>query len=139
LSWLSITPEGGRSAYVPGERLRGGVAWLCDEAPARVALHLLWYTEGKGTQEITVVATRELGTLPQGSADFDLELPHGPWSCAGKLVSLLWALELVVEPGELVERLPIVLAPAGREVRLHTGAGEGAAEGMAATGQGPAP
>jgi hypothetical protein len=119
MSWLSITLEGGRTAYAPGERLRGSVAWLCEEPPERLALHLLWYTEGKGTQEVTVVSSRELGAEPQGSADFDLELPLGPWSFSGKLVSLLWALELVVEPGELVERVPLVVAPAGREVRLR--------------------
>lgn len=122
MSWLSIGLREGE-AIQPGGRVRGTAAWMLDSPPRSVTLHLLWHTEGKGTLDVEVVATRELGDAGEGSADFDLLVPVGPWSFSGRLVSLLWQLELVAEPDLGVERVTLVVAPGGREVRLH-GAGE---------------
>jgi hypothetical protein len=118
LSWLSITLDGERTAYEPGDRVRGTVSWMVEGEPESVEAHLLWYTEGKGDQDVAVVATAALPAAAEGSAELDLQLPIGPWSFSGKLVSLLWAVELAVEPGIAATRQPIVVAPHGEEVRL---------------------
>ena len=61
----------------------------------------------------------------------DVPLPKAPYSFSGKLVSLVWALELVVSPSGESYRREISIAPGGSEVGLRrsteqddTGAGE---------------
>ena len=118
MSWLSITLDGERRAYRPGERVRGTVSWMVEEAPQSVAVHLVWYTEGKGDQAVGVGAGAELQPGTEGSAEFDLEVPVGPWSFSGKLISLLWAVELAAEPGIAATREGIVVGPEGEAVQL---------------------
>lgn len=118
MSWLTIVLEDGRTAFEPGERVRGTVSWLLDEAPGEMAVHLLWYTEGKGTQDVGLAVTRTLRPEAAGSAEIDMQLPEGPWSFSGKLVSLQWAIELVAGPAH-VERQRLVVGPGRREVLLH--------------------
>lgn len=118
MSWLSITLDGERRTYRPGERVRGTVSWMVEGAPESVAVHLVWYTEGKGDQDVGVAASAELQPGTEGSAEFDLEVPAGPWSFAGKLISLLWAVELAVEPEIASTRETIVVGPAGDSIRL---------------------
>ena len=118
MSWLSITLDGERRAYRPGERVRGTVSWLVDGEPRSVEVHLLWYTEGKGDQMVGVEASAALTPATEGSAEFDRAVPAGPWSFAGKLVSLLWAVELAVEPGIAATREPIVVGPGETPIQL---------------------
>jgi len=47
---------------------------------------------------------------------FRFALPEGPYSFSGKLISIIWAIELILEPGPSVERREIVMSPSGREV-----------------------
>lgn len=130
---LTLTFAEHRTGFEPGERLRGEARWQLEAPPKSVELHLLWYTEGKGDQDVEVVASLPLGSSAAGSAPFDLRLPMGPWSVSGTLLSILWAVELVVEPAEgdaEVVRELIAVAPGGREVQLAAldgGAGDGAA------------
>jgi hypothetical protein len=118
VSWLSITLDEGRTAYRPGDRVRGTVSWMVEGEPESVAVHLLWYTEGKGDQEIGIAATAELPPATEGSAEIDLAVPIGPWSFSGKLVSLLWAVELAVEPGIAATREAIVVGPDAEPIAL---------------------
>ena len=46
-------------------------------------------------------------------------MPESPYSFSGKLVSLLWALELVAEPSGDTERKDISITPTGTEISLH--------------------
>jgi hypothetical protein len=116
-SGSTIAIEGRRTGYEPGERLRGTVSWRAERVPELVELHLLWYTEGKGDQDVEVVATVPFAPAAQGSAPFELTVPMGPWSVSGKLVSILWALELVVEPGGVTREI-LAVGPGGQEVQL---------------------
>lgn len=61
---------------------------------------------------------------PQMNDDraFSLALPRQPYSFSGKLISLVWALELIVEPGANVARQAFVMSASGREVVLGEGA-----------------
>jgi hypothetical protein len=57
---------------------------------------------------------------------FNIRLPEGPFSFSGKLISLVWAMEAVAEPGSRAERLEITVSPDRREILLpgaHAGAG----------------
>jgi hypothetical protein len=122
MSTLRIDISGGRRAYKPGETISGRVSWQVDEAPQSAELRLFWYTSGKGTQDVENVDSVVFQT-PQtndGRA-FSLTLPRQPYSFSGKLISLLWALELIVEPGSNVERQELVMSASGVEVVLGEG------------------
>lgn len=128
MSWIEIGLEGGRTAYRPGEEVAGAVAWsLEDGAPPESAeVRLVWFTRGKGEPDSDVADSE---SLPWPAAldrrDFRLRLPKGPYSFEGKLVTLTWAVEVVVEPGSRAERTEIVVSPTGRPVRLHLDLGPG--------------
>jgi len=116
---LSIEIEGGRRNFSPGEAISGRVSWTLDGDPSSAELRLFWYTSGKGTQDVMVVLTVPYGS-PQRSdrRDFRITLPPEPYSCSGSLVSIIWALELIVEPQGLTERIEFTMAPGGTEVIL---------------------
>jgi hypothetical protein len=123
MSTLRIDISGGRRGYKPGERIDGRVSWQVDEPPQSAELRLFWYTSGKGTQDVENVATVAFQT-PQTTDDrtFSVTLPRQPYSFSGKLISILWALELIVEPGSNVERQDFVMSASGAEVVLGEGA-----------------
>jgi hypothetical protein len=50
---------------------------------------------------------------------FQLSIPAEPYSFSGKLISLIWALEVVVEPAKEGDRLEITVSPNGDEISLH--------------------
>jgi hypothetical protein len=116
---MAIEIEGNRRGFSPGETLLGRVSWTLDRDPKSAELRLFWYTAGKGTQNVGVenTTTFDNPTL-HDRRDFRVTLPNAPYSCSGSLVSIIWALELIVEPGGLTERVNITLAPGGNEVIL---------------------
>jgi hypothetical protein len=116
---LRIDIENGRTACAPGDTLAGHVTWSVDRDPSSAELRLFWYTSGKGTQNVGVVQTVPFDR-PQRSdrRDFRMILPLAPYSCSGTLVSIVWAMELIVEPGSQTERVELTIAPGGNEVVL---------------------
>jgi len=116
---MTIEIEGSRRAFSPGDTLSGRVNWTLEHDPKSAELRLFWYTAGKGTQNVGIqnTITFDNPTLHE-RRDFRMILPNAPFSCSGSLVSIVWALELIVEPGGLTERVNITLAPGGHEVIL---------------------
>jgi hypothetical protein len=116
---LQIDIEGGKRSFLPGDTLAGRTSWSVDGDPRSAELRLFWYTSGKGTQNVGVVQTLPFGA-PQRSdrRDFRIMLPQEPYSCSGTLVSIIWALELIVEPDTETERVEFTMAPGGTEVML---------------------
>jgi hypothetical protein len=57
--------------------------------------------------------------LPQPSdyREFRFRAPDFPPSFSGKLISLIWGLELVLEPGES-SAVELVIGPQGKELSL---------------------
>jgi hypothetical protein len=129
VTWIQIEPRDGVTAFRPGDEVAGTVRWRLDRPPASFLLRLLWYTEGAGGQDVGVVESTLLAEPGQeGSSPFRFRLPPGPYSFSGKLISLLWAVEAVVEPGiepgDGAERLKITMSPTGRAIQLRQPAGE---------------
>lgn len=122
MEWMRIETRDGVTAFLPGETVEGTVGWHFDSPAQSVELRLLWYTEGKGDQDVVVV---ESVPLPNPAADevrpFRIQLPAGPFSFSGRLISLVWALEAVAEPGSRAERLPVTVSPTRREILLSSG------------------
>lgn len=116
---LEVQLDGGRSHFEPGETLSGTLQWLLDDPPDAVELRLVWLTRGRGDQDVGISRTLRIeAPAATGSDRFELELPSGPFSCSGRLLSIAWALELVALPGDRAARVDLVLAPEGREVTL---------------------
>jgi hypothetical protein len=121
MSELRIELADGRTAYRAGEPLSGRVAWRVDDQPSSAELRLFWYTSGKGTLDVGVVNTMTVASPRMDDhRDFTFPLPREPYSFSGTLISLIWAIELIVEPGGHVERQKIVLSATGEEVVLSS-------------------
>jgi hypothetical protein len=116
---LRIATQHQKASFIPGEEVSGAVSWSIDRNPKSAEVRLFWYTEGKGTQDVVVVAQQSFMALKQNDErPFQFTLPAAPYTFSGKLISLVWALELVMEPGDLSERLPIIVSPTGQEISL---------------------
>jgi hypothetical protein len=119
---IELQLEGGRREFTPGETLAGSAQWLFERAPEALELRLLWYTQGRGDRDVGVVQRLRIeAPSAAGSRSFRFDLPRGPWSCSGRLVSVCWVLEAVAKPGRETARCELVLAPHGREVALGMG------------------
>ena len=120
---LAIEIQDGANAFLPGEAVEGTVSWQLDRPAVTAELRLFWYTQGKGDQDVGVVSTVPFGTPEiQDRRPFRVTLPDGPFSFSGKLISLVWALELVVEPGSRSTRTEITVSPTRMEILLSPGA-----------------
>jgi hypothetical protein len=119
VSWLQIEMCDGVTAFHPGDEIEGTVRWRLDPAPQRLEVRLFWYTRGKGDQDVGVVETLPFDNPGiEERRSFRFRLPAGPYSFSGKLISLLWAIEAVAEPGSASERCEITVSPTGREIVL---------------------
>ena len=113
-----------RLAYRPKDFVEGAVLWEMDAPPKRAEIRLLWFTRGKGTEDGVTVAEEKLGGPRAGDTrTFKLQLPEAPYSFSGRLISLIWVVELVIAPGNHFERIEIVMGPEGREIILPAGEG----------------
>ena len=121
MSQLAINLADGRTAFWPGETIDVEAGWDTDQPVESAELRLVWYTRGKGNEDVSVVETITIeNAAARGYEKRQLELPLAPYSFSGKIVSLVWALELVLLPGGESTRVDITIAPQGREVVLHT-------------------
>ena len=116
---LSIQLIDDREAFAPGEVLEGKAAWQLDQPQKKIFLRLFWFTRGKGTEDIEVVSETVFDNpLTSESRPFKITLPQSPYSFSGKLVSLIWALELVASDNETAVTREIVISPFGYEIDL---------------------
>lgn len=115
---LSLELTGDRRIFAPGETVAGTAEWSLEGLPEALEVRLFWYTEGRGDQDVSIARTVTLEPSPQGRHEFELRLPDGPLSFSGKLISLVWALELVALPAGRAERVELVVSHTGSEIRL---------------------
>lgn len=116
---LGLFIENDRTSFMPGESLELSVLWALPSKPESMEVRLFWYTRSKGTEDVGVVATEALAsTTASGEGKVRFTLPVAPYSFSGKLISLLWAVELVAEPGPRSARCEFTLSPTGKEILL---------------------
>jgi hypothetical protein len=119
MSVLRISTDEDQTWFKPAGVLLGSVRWHLDRAADAVELRLFWFTRGRGTQDVQVVdLLRFEEPQPSEERRFRFVLPDRPYSFSGRLVTLAWALELVVLPEDEVERLDILVGPRPAEVSL---------------------
>lgn len=118
---IELQTDDGRTGFLPGETVTGTVGWRLEGPADGVEVRLFWYTRGKGTTDVQVVKAQHFPSAGTGGRrPFRFVLPEEPYSFSGKLVSLVWALEAVVQPGDRSQRLELVVGPGRREVVLGT-------------------
>ena len=116
---LSIMLQNEKTTFAPRETIHGTAAWNLGTNPRRLELSLFWYTSGKGTRDVGIVETKRFDAPGvSGSKNFSFTVPDGPYSFSGKLISLIWALELTCSPGPATMRQEITVSPTGREILL---------------------
>jgi len=103
--------------YHPGSDALVSVSWDFDDTPEALELRLTWNTSGKGTQDLTLIRTETIRPgSARGSSQFTIRLPWGPYSFSGKLISIIWAFELVAFPGPKSVRKEFIMGPHASEV-----------------------
>jgi hypothetical protein len=119
MTTLLIETAHERTAYSPCETLAGLAGWELDKPATALELRLFFHTEGKGTQDMCIVnRVRFEHPGPNERRPFQFRLPSGPYSFSGKLISLRWGLELIVEPGKQSHLLDLIIAPGAKELTL---------------------
>ena len=107
------------TTFEPGAQLASTVRWELDDEPESVELRLVWNTAGKGDRDLHVVDTVVFDRpRRRESREVNLTLPAQPYSFSGKLISLIWALELIAFPSNASWRREITIAPGGEEIQL---------------------
>ena len=132
MTQLAIQLDDNRTGFKPGETISALIEWSLADQPDSIELRVVWNTVGKGTTDVGIEHAITIDSPNQSdSRRIDVPLPKAPYSFSGKLVSLVWALELVVSPSRESCRQEITIAPGGSEVQLRrtseqerTGAGE---------------
>ncbi|MEX2670700.1 MAG: hypothetical protein WD294_01180 [Phycisphaeraceae bacterium] len=115
---LRLETHEDQTHFQPGQMLHGMAGWELEEPPTNAEVRLSWYTEGKGDQDVRVVLTHPYEAPAAVDAQlFEFTLPAEPYSFSGTLITLRWALELIVD-GKHSKRVDLVIAPEGREIDL---------------------
>jgi hypothetical protein len=121
---LKILLRDERRNFRAGDIVEGVAGWRLEKPPKSVEARLFWFTRGKGTEDVGVVSRMRFDVPQQEEGrKFSFTLPAEPWSFSGQLFSLIWALELVAEPGGHTARVELVVSPTGQEILLHQNAG----------------
>jgi hypothetical protein len=116
---LSIKLADDKTVFGPRDTIRGVIEWNLDSNPRRLDLSLFWYTAGRGTRDVGMVHNAWFDDPGMhGSKEFSFALPDGPFSVSGKLVSIIWAIELTCSPGSETTRREITLSVTGKEILL---------------------
>lgn len=116
---LKIGLRENRNEFRPGDEITGAAGWKIDGAVKSAEVRLFWHTRGKGTEDVRVVdVIRFENPQNEEARPFRFVAPVGPHSFSGALISLLWAVELVVEPGGESARAKLTISPTGREISL---------------------
>jgi len=118
---VSLAIDNGEILFRPKSKLTGVAEWQLDHEVRAVEVRLIWFTQGKGTQDVQIVDRRRWETpVMMGSERFEFQLPEGPQSFSGTLISLTWALELVIEKGKETQRVEFFLSPFDAEIDLRS-------------------
>ncbi len=114
---MTITTE--TTAFRPGDEIRGSASWSFAKAPKSAGIRLYWHTQGKGDRDAVTVATHAI-PFPQAAQShaFTFTAPQFPYSFSGRLISLVWGLELVLGDEEESVTCDIVIAPDAVEIDL---------------------
>ena len=120
MSKLLLETLDGRSAFEPGDVVEGLAGWERAAPPRSAQVRLFWHTRGAGDPDVGVVDKADLDVAdPVSAQPFRLRLPDRPYSYTGTLITICWAVELVLTPGKEVARVDLTVGGEGRGLRLE--------------------
>jgi hypothetical protein len=119
MAMMKVEIDGARDRFSPGERVEGLASWELEEAPDSLEVRLFWSTSGRGDEDQDVVEVQPVqAPAASGWSRFAFDLPAGPYSFSGQLITLAWAIELVAPRERMAASALLVVAPGGQEVRI---------------------
>lgn len=104
--------------HQPFQELKGKIRVTATTPPKSMELRVFWFTRGRGDEEALIVHRIELNTNQQLS-EFSWTLPAAPYSFAGQLITLAWAVEVVDHKEQSLDLVPFLLSPSGEELQLE--------------------
>jgi hypothetical protein len=107
-----------RISFLPGEKVAGVARWAVNRLPSSIEIRLFWFTSGSGDRDVGIVQSVPVEPALVGEKAFEFQLPLSPYSLKGNLISLTWAVEIVIEPKARSARAELVMAPNRVEVIL---------------------
>ncbi len=103
----------------PGQLLNASVLWAFDSPPSKLTLELSWHTTGKGAEDSETVFTQNwTPDSNTGEKSFSIQLPRGPISVRGNLISIDWQLECTSQRPKETCTMPFVLSHMKKRVQL---------------------
>jgi hypothetical protein len=104
--------------FQPGQPIKGTVSWS-DLSETKLEVRLIWYTIGKGDRDVACVDVKHVEQPgPSGSSEFSIVAPHRPVSFSGKLMSLIWAIEVVTFPNKEAKQAELTISRSDKEILL---------------------
>jgi len=118
MSELNIKLDSDTNIFAPGQTVEANISWLLDEQPEKLSLALHWHTQSRAGEESGMADCLEIeGPGRSGSHDFAFQIPSGPYSFKGRLLSIEWVLELAALPGIDLARQPIIVSPTATTIK----------------------
>lgn len=104
--------------HQPFQMLSGKVRVTGPVKAKKLELRIFWFTRGRGDEEAEIVHRQSIDPN-QALSDFAWQLPSQPYSFAGQLITLAWAVELVDAKERSLDLVPFLLSPNGAELQLE--------------------
>lgn len=103
--------------HQPFQTLTGKVRLTGPVTAAKMELRVFWFTRGRGDEEAEICHRLSINTQEKLSG-FSWKLPAAPYSFAGQLITMAWAVEVVDEKENSLDLVPFLLSPSGEEMQL---------------------
>ena len=108
-----------RTSYRPGEDIAVDVEWRFEASTESLLVTLLWFTRGKGDEDIGITEQEEIVDPGRsGRRTVVFRAPSYPPSFSGTLITLTWAVEAADKESGAVARTDIVIGPEAVEIEL---------------------
>ena len=117
---IQIDLDNRATHFSPGEAIGGTIQWnQLNKSPEKIDIRLIWYTMGKGDTDNQIVDAHVVeNSQDQGEERFSFSAPGRPYSFSGKLISLVWAIEVVALPSRESERVEFEISPTRDQIVL---------------------
>lgn len=118
MSPFTVQLQPDKTVYELREPIRGRVTWQGPSAPKNAELRLFWRTEGKGDRDSAIVEPLAFDQpMAHDERTFSFLAPIFPPSFSGRLISLVWGLELALN-GKSAAVIDLTISPRSGEVTL---------------------